>query len=200
MKKVIKNVALFVAACSAVTASVAGTLDFESAPKAIYTELTVDGVTFTRGGEQFAVADWGADTDAFSGNSIGPWRPYAVLPNAAVAFRATLTGGFSSFSIGMGDTGGDDDQGRLEAYDALGNLLDSDSLSVAAGVSGGGYLGVSSVKPIAYVLFYEVGSYPGVVAWDNVSFTAAVPEPQSGLLMAAGLGTMGLLARRRRRG
>ncbi|MFZ5520507.1 MAG: PEP-CTERM sorting domain-containing protein [Pseudomonadota bacterium] len=198
MNKAIVRFVLSVAAGCATSAAMAGSIDFENAPAAVYTELSLDGVTFTRGGEQFAVADWHVDAAPLAGRSLGTWRPFGVLNNAAVAFRAQLTGGFSSFSIGMGDAGADDDEGRLEAYDARGNLLATDSLSIAAGVVGGGVMSVSSTTPIAYVLFYEVGSYPGVVAWDNVSFTAAVPEPQTYVLMAAGLGAVGLLTRGRR--
>jgi hypothetical protein len=198
MNRAIKSFVSLAAACLAAGSSAGATIDFETVSPGIYTELTVAGITFTRGGQSFGAVDWGFPSDAFSGISLGPWYPYRTLPQADVAFRAEIGGGFSSFSIGMGDNGTDEDQGRLEAYDAQGNLLDSDSLSIASGVAGGGFMSVSSTTPIAYVLFYELGSFPGVVAWDNVSFASAVPEPQTAVLLGAGLAAAGWFARRRR--
>ena len=100
-------------------------------------------------------------------------------------------------SIGMADYGADDDQGHLEAYDAGGHLLASDSLYVPANSYAGGTMTVTSAAPIAYVLFYESGSYPGAVYWDQASFTAAVPEPGSMAMMLGGLAALGALRRRR---
>ena len=136
--------------------------------------------------------------DAAPGNPISGHALLDYTYGSGGVFRATFAGGASSFSIGMGDYGADDDQGHLEAYDASGHLLSSDSLYVPQGSYTGGMMTVASSAPIAYVLFYETGSFPGAVYWDQASFTAAVPEPASVAMMLGGLAVLGGLRRRRR--
>ena len=109
---------------------------------------------------------------------------------------AYLIIGCASFAIGCGDYNQVDDECHLEAYDALGNLLDSDYLYVDPSTYGGGLLSVSSASVIDHVLFYETGSFAGAVYWDNAEFTAAVPEPQTWALMVLGLAGIAGVARR----
>ena len=182
------------AAMGAGTAS-AATIDFESVAAGVYSSVTDSGVTF----------EFNGGTGLFDVTPADPGYPisgqalisYFQNEDSAAAFRASMAGGFSSFSIGMGDYNADDDEGYLMAYDASDNLLDSDYLYVDASTYGGGMLTVSSATPIAYVLFYEDGSYPGAVYWDNAEFTAAVPEPQTYALFGLGLAGLAAVARRR---
>lgn len=186
--------AIAAAAVLASGAASASVIDFDSVPTGIHSSVTDQGVTFTftDGTGKFDVTS-ASPGWPISGNAL---TSYWQNPGAG-AFKATMAGGFSSFAIGGGDYNGDDDEYHLEAYDSLGNLLDSDYLYVDASVYGGGMLSVSSAMPIDYVLFYETGTYPGAVFWDNAEFTAAVPEPQTWALMALGLVGMGAYARRR---
>jgi len=180
--------------CGAVSAA---TIDFEDVPFGTYSGVTTGGVTFTLEG--------GTGTfDVVDASPGGPISGHALISyfqndENTFPFKATMAGGFSSFSIGMGDYGADDDEGHLMAYDAGGGLLDSDTLFVPDGSYDGGILSVSSATPIAYVLFYETGTYPGAVYWDSVEFTAAaVPEPETYALMLLGLAGVAAVARRRR--
>ncbi|WP_374565565.1 FxDxF family PEP-CTERM protein, partial [Nitrosomonas sp.] len=113
------------------------------------------------------------------------------------SFQATFAGGASSVSIDVSDySPSDDDEPSLYAYDAGGTLLDSDSIYIPD--SGpGGTLSVSSLTPIAYVQWNEVGSFAGVVFWDNLVY-APVPEPETYAMLLAGLGLLGFAARRRK--
>lgn len=188
--------AIAAAAVFASGAATAGVIDFESVPTGIYSSVTDQGVTFTftGGTGDFDVTQSGSPGWPISGNALlSYWQNPGADP-----FKATMAGGFSSFAIGGGDYNQDDDEYHLEAYDSFGNLLDSDYLYVDSSVYGGGMLSVSSATPIDYVLFWEGGTYPGAVFWDNAEFTAAVPEPQTWALMALGLAGIGAFARRRR--
>ena len=176
-------------------AATAGTSTFEDVATGVYSSVVSGGVTYT----------FTAGTGMFNVDSQSPGAPISAhnlisfFQNAGSgAFKATMAGGFSSFSIGMGDFNADDDIGHLEAYDASNNLLASDMIVVAPSVFGGGTMTVSSATPIAYVLFYETGSFAGAVYWDNAEFKPAVPEPQTYALMALGLAGLAAVARRRK--
>ena len=169
-------------------------IDFESTPTGYYSSLTIGAVTFSYLGGGFDV------TSACPGSPI---CGNALLgnPYGSAAFNATIAGGTSSFSIGFGDFNSDAETGYLEAFDSLGNSLDSDSAFIPGSLYGGATLAVSSGSPnIAYVRFWTGGDYPGSVYWDNAEYggTAAVPEPETYAMMLAGLGMLGFIARRRK--
>lgn len=191
------KIASIVAACAlaASGAANAGGFDFNATPVGIYTSLS-DGfatITYTGGTGKFQVVSWspGAPLD---GNNI---TAYYDNPGAA-PFKVAFAGGASTFKIGVGDYGMDEDNTHLRAWSASDVLLDSAFFYNPPGHFGGGYLSVSSASPIAYVTFWDDEPYPGAVAWDNITYTVAVPEPQTYALMGLGLVALGFMARRRR--
>lgn len=176
--------------------AMAVTIDFESTPTGNYSVLNYGpvAITFLDGNGKFDVSN------ATPGPPISQHNLISFFTNAGSgSFQATFAGGASSVSIGMGDFNADDDEGHLRAYDAANNLLASDYLFVAAAVSGGGTLTVSSSTSIARVEWNETGSFAGAVYWDNLSYTAvaAVPEPETYALMGLGLGLVALARRRK---
>lgn len=196
MRKIVVR-AIAAAAVLVLGAATAGVIDFESVPVGTYSSVTDQGVTFTFSGGTgtFDVTPSGSPGWPISGNAL---ISYFQNPDSSSPFKATMAGGFSSFAIGCGDYNQDDDECHLEAYDALGNLLDTDYLYVDPSTYGGGMLSVASASVIDHVLFYETGSYAGAVYWDNAEFTAAaVPEPQTWAFMVLGLAGIAGVARRR---
>lgn len=191
-----KLASLFAASALALAAAgaSAATIDFNATPTGTYSSLVFGAatITFTEGTGMFDVvdADPGAPVD---GRSI-----ISFFQNPGTgAFRVDLAGGASSFTIGVGDYGADQDNDYLEAYSASGDLLDSDYHFNPADNYGGGFLTVTSGEPIAYVKFWDAEPYPGAVYWDNISY-APVPEPETYALMGLGLAALGFMARRRR--
>ena len=193
-----KLASLFAASALALVASAAGaaTIDFEATPTGTYSSLAIGDVTFTftGGNGDFDVVDSGDPGAPIAGHAL-----ISFFQNpGAEPFMATFANGASAFTIGVGDFGADEDNDYLEAYDASGNLLDSDYYFNPAGNYGGGYLTVSSDVTIAYVKFWDAEPYPGAVYWDNASYTPVVPEPETYALMGLGLAAVGFMARRRR--
>jgi len=99
--------------------------------------------------------------------------PNAVLPANYSASgnrtRATFPTAVSYVSVTMGDYAADSDNLYLEAYDAGGNLIDSDFQSIPNTLSGGVDLAVSGSN-IAYVEFWGVGVNNNSVLFDNLCF------------------------------
>lgn len=196
MKKTASVLALAAAAALAAGSASAAVIDFESVATGTYSSLTTGGVTFTftAGTGAFEVVASGSPGAPIAGNAL---LSYITNPGPG-AFKATMAGGFGSFAIGCGDYNADEDHCHLSAYDAAGGLLDTATYINPASTYGGGMLSVASATPIAYVTFWDGEPYAGAVAWDNISYTPAVPEPATVALMGLGLAAVGAMARRRR--
>jgi hypothetical protein len=182
-------------ALAASGAASAGGFDFNSTPTGTYSSLT-DGtatITFTGGTGKFDVADaspgWPIDGRAIISYFANP---------GSDPFKVTFAGGASMFKIGVGDYDADEDHTHLRAWSASDVLLASADYDNPAPNYGGDYMMVSSATPIAYVTFWDGEPYPGAVYWDNITYTPAVPEPETYALMALGLAAVGFVARRRR--
>lgn len=189
---------LFAASALALAASGAGaaTIDFNSTPTGNYSSLTFGDatITYTGGTGTFDVTD--ADPGA-------PIDGRALLSSSAngytnAPFKVAFASGASSFMIGVGDYGGDEDNSYLSAWSASDVLLDSAYFFNPAGNFGGGYLSVSSAETIAYVTFWDEEPFAGAVYWDNITYAPAVPEPETYALMGLGLAAVCFIARRRR--
>ena len=183
-----------VTALGAAGSAMAVTIDFESTPTGGYSVLNYGPVVieFLAGRGNFQVVDATPGAPISGHNLIS----YFDTPGSG-HFRATIAGGASTFKIGVGDYDADEDHAHLRAFDSGGNLLSSADYINPAPKYGGDYLTVSSATPIAYVEWYEDSTYAGAVYWDNVSYTAAVPEPETYALMGLGLGLVALARRRK---
>ncbi|MDC6167651.1 PEP-CTERM sorting domain-containing protein [Paucibacter sp. XJ19-41] len=85
----------------------------------------------------------------------------------------------------------------LLAYGQSGNVLETTTVSIdtdAYGYNEGSFLGFQR----ASADIYGFGIAGNGIVLDNLTFTTAVPEPESYALLLAGLGVVGLLVRRRR--
>ncbi len=105
------------------------------------------------------------------------------------AFKARAAGAFLN-----GFAEGGPASITIEAFDALGNLLEAQPVSITAGgLNGGEFYGIQRDS-------YEIASirFTGdSLVLDNLAY-APVPEPSTYVLLAAGLGLLGLMVRRSR--
>ncbi len=193
MKKLLTSAAALMLA----TGAYAGSLDFESG--------------FVNG-QDIAGLDLGGITISAGGNAVevtssvpGGLSNFAINTDPFVAdapMRADFDTLISSFSVDMGDFGpSDDDTLFVEAYDSMGNLVDSTTFAYGTAGDTLETLSVSG-SGIAYVLF-DGGSqsFPFSIFADNLAWVddvSAVPLPAGGALLLAGLGAFGVMRRRQR--
>ena len=159
----------------------------------VLTGVDVGGFSLSSGGDPVQI---NSSVGFFGTGAFIETDPFS---NAS-PFRADfLVSGVNSVSVDVGDANGDADDLFLFAYDSIGGLIDSFTTSIIASYVGFETLTVSGPN-IAYVVFGGGSSaFPNSVYADNFSYTVAtVPLPAGGLLLAGGLGLMGMARRRRR--
>lgn len=175
----------------------AAVVNFDSTPVGTYTSLTDGSVTISfLGGDGSFDVNGNPPNDGFAdGNAL---LSFYQNPGPD-PFMATFGSPVTSVSIKVTDyVPSDDDEVHLEAYSSANALLAS-AMFVIPGSGPGTMLSVSSATPIAYVKFYEVGSYAGAVYWDYLTYSndgGAIPEPSSLALVSAGLILAAILRRR----
>ena len=170
-------------------------IDFEgfSAGDVVSGAGVFSDVEFSKGGLDIEI--WGAAPGLpLTGNTALTF-PF----DGPDAFRADFSlSGINMVSIDIGDWDADWDNIWLEAYSSDGSLLDSDAGYLPMDLYGGLTLSVSAFD-ISYVLWGSVsgGTFDNTnsVAFDNFTYTSAVPEVTSVFLL--GLGLLGLGAYRR---
>lgn len=155
-------------------------------------EVVATGVTFNGDID----AELGAYIRDLGENGVwGVGNHFAAAgSNGQISFTFdTLQSGFGAWVNHFRDVGG---QITVSAYDSSSNLLESYSLALSTDVysyNDGAFMGIARhVADIRSVTF----SGTGAVA-DNLTYTAAVPEPESYALALAALGVLVGMTRRR---
>jgi hypothetical protein len=142
---------------------------------------------------------WGArvgPTPTGSGNFLAS---LFATPQGSFTFTlAAPVAGVGGF-INQFQAPGVPNQFALIAYDAQGETLETYNASVDTdpfGYNEGGFYGIHRTQAD----IYGFGVANGALVLDNLTLTAVpIPEPETYALMAAGLGIVGWLARRRSR-
>jgi len=165
------------------------TVDFESIPIGVYSQLTFPDFTlvYTGGVQQFDVLD-ASPGWPISGNALNSsfQNGYTSAP-----FLVTFNiGNVKSFQIGVGDYNADIDNSYLEVFDAGWNSLGKVYYQNPSWKNGGDLMTISSNTPIKYAKFWDEEPYAGAVFWDMLTYETSgpqVPEPLTILLLGAGL-------------
>jgi hypothetical protein len=185
------------------------TFDFESLNLGDYTTLssTVGGVTMTvtrESGLTFSLAD----TSAFSPAGPAAFGARTLSPfddTSDRAFIFTFSSVISSFSIQLGDYGGDFDTWSVTAFNGAGGT--GTNLGNTSGTWGNGDFSLGDLPQTATLnragtlsVLVIGGStdFPNSLYYDNVIVDTAsnVPEPGTLLMIPSGLAALAFLRRR----
>ncbi len=163
---------------------------------------------FSGAGNSSSGEDWATNTAldiaSISGGNVGGLGgPSLVSGNVLrgfdgwlgedgdASFRIDFSAGASSFSLDMA--------GISTAADSRVFVYSGATLLTTLAAGNGGQFQFSFAAANITHLAVAPGSFNDWVGVDNLTFTAAVPEPETYALMALGLGLVGAVARRRRR-
>ena len=168
--------------------SVATVIDFEDlAGKPFYDSLPAN----------YAGIDWAGNFSAFDQQQY-PYTPHSGIVSVASNGE---TGGDSSFSFGKAVSFGGawfaGTDGTTVAFELYANNLLVSTTAALAISSTPGFLSSGYTGAVDRVKILESNGY---YVFDDMAYTAAaVPEAETYALMLAGLGVLGVVARRRKR-
>jgi hypothetical protein len=188
-----------IVACGAVEAaevsSLAGATTYEFGSSNYVggaTQTIAPGITWT---SQYGSSVYGY-TGGYGFGSNGSWDGQSMIGSNSPSAAMTISFADAVSGVGMlmQYAPGSGSAAVVNAYDAGNHLLDSYTLSFADSTPNGGqFVGFKeATSDIAYITM--AGSYIGGAHLE----VSAVPESSNLALMAAGLGLLGVLARRRK--
>jgi len=166
-------------------------IDFQSVAAGAYSSLVLPGVSFSSGaGTQLYIDSAYAGSYNTSGQSLKNTYNGDAFGTLTLTFTAP-TQAFA-FNWGAADT-----LWSLTAYDASNNVLDTRLLTATKASNAGEFYGLAASTNIAYAVLS--GNRHDYVFIDKLTVAGAVPEPETYLLLGAGLLVVGLAVRRRQR-
>ena len=182
---------------------------FTNAPQ-VFGDITVSG------DNMFETTVYGQPTYGFGDNGISINSIIIATGISNSSLFIDFASPVAVFGAGMNYVPGIDPVGfpfpvlrpRISAYDSMGDLIASFNLEVRAPINTGGMTDVFAFRGIdgqgrGISRFVVTGSYIGIMIsggtlMDPGPPLPAVPEPGQWLLMLAGFGCVGIVARRRR--
>jgi hypothetical protein len=171
--------------------------------------LTLSGTAYLTTGsvvDGYSAPYYSGSTAAYFGESpaVGPDASQYVAVEAAGS--ATLT--FSTPQVYLGLLWGsvDDTFNTITFYNSsdaeIGQVLASQVTGIqdnSPGIDGTAYVNITSSTPFSSAVFQTSGPQGNFsFEFDDVAYASAVPEPTSGAIVAAGLGVLGLVLRRKK--
>jgi hypothetical protein len=147
-------------------------IDFEDlTPSTDLVEIVYPDVTFTYSNPALRLAtydSWGGLGPPLAGITVTANYGYSGDQFVAT-FSPTIR--VNQVQVVMGDSGADQDNLFLYAYDKDDNLLASDNDILPEYSNLGVWLSVESETPIAYVKFNSTGAYLNTIFFDNFTYS-----------------------------
>lgn len=110
--------------------------------------------------------------------------------------RADISGGTSMVSIDLGDYGADSDLLFLDVYNSSNISLGHTEFFIDSSFNGMHTLSLSAAG-ISYAIFGATNAVNGSSVYADNFVYAPVPEPETYAMMLAGLGLLGVVAKRK---
>jgi len=169
------------------------TIDFDGQPDASFSSLSLGGVTFT-GIDGYLRTD-----NTYPNQYNGRGSRYLDNNGSNVGYsgststiRFDFAAPVSAFAFNLGAS---NYLWVLTAFDAANNVIESFNLPITASSNGGEYVGLANAGMAYATLVASPGDW---IFIDNFTVAAQVPEPETYAMLLAGLGLVGIAARRRK--
>lgn len=183
------------------------------------TTLTFDGSlpsNMTLTGNAFLATGtppFGNTAPYYSGSTAAYFGESPALGPDATQYVAVQSGGSATLTfstpqryLGLLWGSVDDNFNYITFYDSgnnqIGQVLASQVAGIAdndPGINGTSYVNITSTTPFSSAVFQTSGPQGNFTfEFDDIAYSTVVPEPATGAIIAAGLGVLGLVLRRKK--